>query len=78
MRANSKVGSKYDLKSLVWFQMVYRITGTWIGPTGEAAVNDGMECAEYVAWCHGLPKSWLYSSRELHDDALFETVFIEN
>jgi hypothetical protein len=63
---------------LIFYQALYRITGVWIGRTEEAAKTDGMVCSEYVAWCHNLPKWWLYSAKELLNSELFEVVYREN
>ncbi|MFL5786733.1 MAG: hypothetical protein ACJ748_01660, partial [Flavisolibacter sp.] len=76
IKANDKLGTHYDLASLLIHQAWYRITGEWIGKTGPAADN-AMECAEYVAWCHGRPDPYLYSVRELLLDDYFEIIYEE-
>jgi len=76
IRANSVVGSKYDYAALLWFQLVYRITGTWYGPTGDPA-GSRMVCSEFVAWAYRLDKWWLYSSKEIMNHRQFQWVFVE-
>lgn len=63
-RANSKIGVPYDYWSLLFFQVIYRTTGVWIGPI--AGMADRIEqCAEYVSWCHELPEWWRASTKEV-------------
>jgi hypothetical protein len=76
IRANSVVGSKYDYSALFWFQLIYRITGNWYGPTNDAAA-DRMVCSEFVAWVYRLDKWWLYSSKEIMNHRQFQWVFVE-
>jgi hypothetical protein len=75
-RANSAVGKKYDFKALLFFQLIFRTTGKWIGPTGAKAAEQ-MVCSEFVAWAHQLDNWWLLSSRELLDHPDFRKIFIE-
>lgn len=76
IRANSVVGSKYDFVSLFWFQLIYRITGKWYGPTNDPT-GKRMVCSEFVAWAYKLDKWWLYSSKEVMYHRHFMWVFVE-
>jgi hypothetical protein len=77
IRANSLLGTKYGFSDLLFYQLLYRVTGIWKGRTEQAAINDGMVCSEYVAWCYNLPNWWLYSSGELLNSGLFDIVYQE-
>jgi len=43
--------SKYDYKGLIWHQLVFQLTGKWIGKTGDIA-SKRMYCGEYNAKCY--------------------------
>jgi hypothetical protein len=77
MRANAKLGTKYDVGSLVIHQLIYRTLGIWIGRTEEQAEKK-MVCSEYVAWCFRLNNWWLYSSAEIFNDNRFTKIYQEN
>lgn len=76
IRANSKLGVPYDYRNLFIDQIQFRETGVWKGLTGVESEKK-MECAEYVAWCHGLPEAWKYSIRELLLSNYFNVIYEE-
>jgi hypothetical protein len=45
--ARNMIGRKYDYTSAIFFQLIYRITGAWIGPTGKASERRPF-CSEHV------------------------------
>lgn len=51
-RALSKVGhTGYDYGSLLWFQLIYQLTGHWMGHTSASRSTDKkLYCSEFVGW----------------------------
>jgi hypothetical protein len=76
MRANDKLGTRYDISSLVIHQVIYRTLGIWIGRTMEQAEKK-MVCSEYVAWCFRLHNWWTYSAAEIFNDRRFTKIYQE-
>lgn len=75
-RATSKVGIPYDYSALILFQLLYRLTGIWIGKKYKSAERC-MVCSEYAAWCYDLPGWWYYSVKELMISNVFDVVYYE-
>lgn len=73
-KANSMLGRKYDLLTLLVYQPLYRITGRWVGSTQDKIACRQFVCTEYVAWAHNLDRWWLYSAKELIEHPEFITV----
>lgn len=51
-RAVAKVGhTGYDYGSLIWFQLLFQITGRWYGHTDASRkTSNKFYCSEYAAW----------------------------
>jgi hypothetical protein len=75
-RANTALGNKYDYPSLILHQLLYRLTGIWIGRTKEQA-EKAMVCTEYAAWCYRLDNWWLYSAKEFLSNQQFKIHYKE-
>ncbi len=65
--ANCLLGIPYDVKGLIWDQLIFQITGKWSGQ-GEHEAKDRLYCYEYAAlmnkedypdWWKVDPKSFL-------------------
>jgi hypothetical protein len=53
-------GKGYDYWSLIWFQLLYIITGKWKGHTGEYA-KDKVYCSEAIAYAFNMPEWWTWA-----------------
>lgn len=52
VRANSKIGhTGYDFSGLLFYQLIFQLTGHWLGHTGVHA-EGVMYCGEYAGFCH--------------------------
>lgn len=58
------LGTPYDIKSLVLLKLLKMLTGTWYGPTGEAA-RQAVMCSELCALAVGHKHFWGVSPQEL-------------
>jgi hypothetical protein len=76
VRANSKLGTKYDFENLFIHQPIFRTTGKWIGPTYDHA-QKRMVCSEFIAWAHQLPNWWNASTKEIFTSGKFYPIFKE-
>lgn len=76
-KANSALERPYSFRNLVFAQLLYRLTGIWIGDKRDS-VGKGMVCSEYCAWTHDLAYWWKLSARELENHEGFDIVYIED
>ena len=77
-RANSKIGiTGYDFSSLLWYQLIYQLTGHWFGYTTEEKASERMYCTEYIGWIYNeiFPKWHETSPVEVEVSDKFITVF---
>lgn len=77
-KAMSKVSTtKYDLISLILFQILYQITGKWYGHTKARKAEKKFYCSEYVAWLYkNVFSEWYMTTPEdIHKSENFQTVF---
>ena len=52
-KANSKIGiTPYDFSGLLFWQLLYQLTGHWFGSTDKDRADDKFFCYEYVGWVH--------------------------
>lgn len=65
-RIKSKLGTKYDVLSLIFFQVIYRLKFklVWLGVKGEKASNK-LYYSEYFAWVHQLPGWYKMSTSDI-------------
>ena len=78
-KALSKVSTtKYDLLSLVLFQVIYQITGKWYGQKKARKAEKKFYCSEYVAWLYSnVFENWYMITPEaIHKSEKFDHVFI--
>lgn len=77
MKANDKLGhTGYDFSGLLFYQLIYQLTGHWLGHTGNHA--DGrMYCGEYAAFCHSeiFEKWWQTAPSDIHNSKEYYTIF---
>lgn len=75
-RANSLLGvTRYDFKVLLWYQLIYQLTGKWLPNTKNNKKEDRMICSEYAAWCHELPYWYRYDPQDFDNNPYFKVVF---
>lgn len=67
----SSLGKEYDFVSLLFYQVILRITGKWIGSTGMEAQHK-LYCSELVADCFNMPNAESLSTGELERSGLFD------
>lgn len=75
VRANSKLGTKYDKEALL-DNLWYITFGKWIGRTKQNAESK-MVCSEYVAWVHRMNGWWMKNPKDLANSDLFITIYTE-
>jgi hypothetical protein len=78
MQANSKLGrTGYDFKGLLFYQLIYQLTGHWLGHTDAGHADRRMYCAEYGAWMYkNIFKDWWEVAPNVIDQSVaFFTVF---
>ncbi len=73
----SKIGyTKYDMSSVMWFQLLKQITGKWYGHTNASNLTDKtMYCSELVGWIYKLDDWWKLTPGDFANDNRFETIF---
>ena len=77
VRANSKIGhTGYDFSGLLFYQLIYQLTGHWLGHTGVHA-EGRMYCGEYAAWCYVALFSnyWKTTPADIERSSDFNVVF---
>lgn len=77
VKANGKLGhTGYDFSGLLFYQLIFQLTGCWLGHTGKHA-EDRMYCGEYVAWNyeHIFEKYWLTAPSDIDNSREFSTMF---
>lgn len=77
IKANDKLGrTGYDFSGLLWFQLIYQLTGRWTGHTGDHA-DKRMYCGEYAAWLFPaiFPRWWQTAPSDIHNSKDFHTIF---
>jgi hypothetical protein len=71
-RAMAQVGHKgYDFSGLLWYQLLYQITGRWYGhTTASSHTTDRFYCSEYAAWLYSscFPKWYETTPQMCHDN----------
>lgn len=76
-KANSKLGhTGYDFSGLLWYQLIFQLTGCWLGHTGKAA-EGRMYCGEYSGWTHQdlFPEYWKTAPADIDRNEGFLTIF---
>jgi len=76
VKANTKIGNKYDFWGLLWHQLLFQIFHIWVGHTKEFA-EDKMYCYEYGAWCFDwvFPEWWKIDPIKYLEHEDFEVIF---
>jgi hypothetical protein len=77
IKANDKLGkTPYDFSGLLWFQLIYQLTGHWLGHTGDHA-DKRMYCGEYVAYMYSdiFERWWQTAPSDIHKSKEFLTLF---
>lgn len=74
-RMTSKLGTKYDVKSLVIGQPIEIFTGKWVTDKKEEYTKK-MYCSEFVAWCYGIEDYYKMSPEDIYRWQI-ENKFIE-
>jgi hypothetical protein len=81
IRALSKVGhTGYDYGSLFWYQLIYQLTGHWVGRTAASKKADQkLYCSEYAGWLYKeqFPEWWRMSPSQIQSNSKgFDYAFI--
>lgn len=77
IEANDKLGhTGYDFSGLLFYQLIFQLTGCWFGHTGKHA-EDRMYCGEYVAYLYRyiFEKYWLTAPSVIDSSKEFSTIF---
>lgn len=79
-RAMAQVGHKgYDYSSLLWFQLLYQITGRWYGhTTASKKTTERFYCSEFACWLYQsyFPKWYETTPQMCHENTKdFEHVY---
>ena len=77
-RANSKIGiTGYDFSGLLWYQLVYQLTGHWFGYTTEARASEKFYCYEFVCWTYNtlFPQWYKLEPKQMNESPLRKTLF---
>ena len=78
VRANSRKGiTRYDVLGLIFFQLVYKLTGRWLANSRTNNDQRFMYCSEYVAWCYPaiFPQWYRIDPKDLGSNDNFEVIF---
>ena len=76
IKANSKLGTKYDYLSIFLFLPIYIITKNWVGRIQTDSENK-MFCSEYVAWIYSkiFNNYWEISPEDINKNYDFEIIY---
>ena len=77
IKANDKLGhTGYDFSGLLFYQLIYQLTGHWLGHTGKAA-EGRMYCGEYCAYLYPtiFEYWWKTAPSDIHNSREFTTLF---
>lgn len=80
-KTNSKLGTTgYDFSSLLFFQLIYQLTGWWIGRVKKEKAEKRMYCTEYVGYVYDMyfPEWWKTDPKTIEDHHLLVKVFEGN
>lgn len=78
VKANSKLGhTGYDFSGLIIYQLIFQMTGHWLGHTDAGGADKRMYCGEYAAWNYPkyFPKWWQTAPSEEDKSKDFNTQF---
>ena len=65
-RMTSRLGTPYDVKSLVIGQPIEIFTSKWVTDKHEDYTKK-MYCSEFVAWCYGVQEYYKMSPQDLYE-----------
>jgi hypothetical protein len=65
-RMTSRLGTPYDVKSLVIGQPIEIFTGKWITDKHEDYTKK-LYCSEFVAWCYGVESYYKMSPQDVYE-----------
>lgn len=63
-RIESQYGKHYDYKAVLFYMVLYRLTGIWFGRVGDINMKTWF-CFELSAWFRGKNKFWLILPKDL-------------
>lgn len=80
IKALSKVGhTGYDYASLFWFQLIFQVSGHWLGHTSaSSSTAEKLYCSEYASWMYPeyFPEWWKMSPSMVQSNSKdFDHVF---
>jgi hypothetical protein len=65
-RMTSRLGTQYDVKSLVIGQPIEIFTGKWVTDKHEDYTKK-LYCSEFVAWCYGVEDFYKMSPQDVYE-----------
>ena len=80
--AMSKQGyTGYDFSGTLFYQLIYQLTGHWLGAKDKKRAEKRMYCSEYVAWIWNevinlYPDFYKIAPDDIHNDTNFSTIYI--
>jgi hypothetical protein len=63
-KIESQFGKAYDYKAVLFYMIIWRLTGKWIGPINEKAKLKWF-CFELTAWFRGLAEWWNKTPKDM-------------
>ena len=80
IHANSHLGKRYDFISTLFFQLIFQLTGIWIGKHSNAAERR-LYCSEYVALVYNktvgiFPEWWKVDPKHLWQDRKLQFITV--
>lgn len=78
IKANSRLGiTKYDVLGLIFYQLIYKLTGKWVASSRTNNTERLMYCSEYAAWVYSTEFTEWYKvdPKDLGNSDFFETIY---
>lgn len=76
VKVNYKVGvTGYDFSGILFYQIIYQLTGHWLGTNSKEKAEKRMYCSEYVGWAYNTDKWWEVVPRDIASSDLFEDIW---
>lgn len=74
-RALSMVGTEYDFAGLLWYQLIFQVSGEWVGYKSPEKAARKFYCYEFAAWCVGWSQWWMVNPKEFLNSDLFTDIY---
>jgi len=75
VRIMSKQGfTGYDFGTLFFYQLIFQVTGHWLGTSNKEKAQKRLVCSEYIAWIYDLPEFWKATPKSISESNNFTTI----